>query len=161
MGGRKFHLGRHRKNGERKKTQKDQPPDELKVSFPLVAYLDTTISSVTALSSRLGQVHMPPLWVIAQNDPLILCKLHTQQSKAPIGFSLSILPDFSWNLSVGAYQIGDFSCHNVPEKVNSASSLLKVLSCLDEMRLCPGNQDKSLVELWRHRSLTLNGLSSE
>ena len=129
MDSRKFRLGRHWKNGERKKKE-GSAPDELKVSFPLAAYLDTTISSVMALSSWLGQIHMPPLWVIAQNDPLILCKLHTQQSKAPIGFSLSISPDLSWNFSVGAHQIGDISCPNVPAKVNSASLLLKLSAFL-------------------------------
>ena len=51
MAGRKFRIGRHRKNRERKKAKKviveDQPLDELKVSLPLTAYIDAAVGSYT------------------------------------------------------------------------------------------------------------------
>lgn len=65
---------------------------------------------------------MPPLWVIAQNDPLILSKLQTWQAKTSniFEFFCSILPNSSWNLTVSAHQICKFSCPDVPAKDDSA-----------------------------------------
>ena len=49
MAGRKFRIGRHRKNREKKAIVEDQPLDELKVSLPLTAYVDAAVGPVALI----------------------------------------------------------------------------------------------------------------
>lgn len=177
MGGRKLRLGVYRKNSERKKQkqkaigrqlqepaqeeeEKQQDTEDLKVSFPLHAYYNGTVDNISMLASRLVQSHLPAPWIVAQEEPLILSKLQMLEARATVQFSIHIKSDFSWVVTFGRDPVTSaMSNTDIPDTLTSVSSVLMLLSTLNKMRFCPGNEEAALVDLWKTRSITLHGLS--
>ena len=175
MGGRKFRLGTHRRNEERKRRQKkaeerqtsledsSSPAETLTVSLPMSVYLEGTVSNVSHLSSRLLSGHcVPSTWILARQIPLLLCKLSTHDNAASLSISLSIQHDFCWTITMGSQVLTSTLCPLLvgrPDRLVSASAVREVLSTVDDSKHCTGNTEPRFVEQWKQRSLTLHGLS--
>ena len=178
MGGRKFRLGTHRKNEERRSRERRKSKNSsltvslpvfiyfnrtaevnsqcLVVSLPVSVYLHAPAESLEVLSVRLSKLQVPPSWVVAQADPLLICQLASHDTRATVQLSLLVRHDFSWAVSVGSHSLDPTLCPDVPDKFTTAFSLNQFLILLDKMRLCSGNSDEALLEMWKYRYLTLN-----
>jgi len=119
MGGRKFRLGTHRKNEERKRKQMHQrtvslpvtpvaplsltvsisrqladiQAPNLVVSLPLTAFTASRQPTLEALCSRVGVISLPSQWVVAsqqRGSHLTLCKVITTHPLFQASVSFSL-----------------------------------------------------------------------
>ena len=192
MGGRKFKLSVHRKNEERKKMAKRKSPDtknacttsqvvtppveppelSLNISIPLDVFVNGHCSSLDSISNRLlswmtsaRPSHMDS-WKIASQDPLVLCKLHIQESEqgSMVEATMTITIDRELKFAVVFKQqnLTATRCpllNDLPTITDSVSSVSCLLQFLDSIKHCIGNPDKHFIEMWKQRSLTLHGCS--
>ena len=182
MGGRKFRLGTHRKNEERKKQRAEPAPPPLVVSIslqlvtipalmislPLAAYADGRVHSSESLWVRLSSLSLPTSWIIASRTPLTLCKLRVHQegeaSRADVTFTLSISSELEWTLSFVNLKLNSTVCPllaEMPHTLDSVAAVRCLMMLLDSTKLCIGNPDGKFLDLWRHRALTLHGSSGK
>jgi len=135
------------------------------ISLPVSMYHEGTVTTVEHLSSRLRNCDsLPSMWIIARQNPLLLCKQRMQGTRASLNISVSVQPDFCWVVSVGSQELTSVLCPllvSVPDKMTSASAVCELLSTLDGMRICPGNHEPKFLEQWKYRSLTLHGSSGK
>lgn len=183
MGGRKFRLGRHRKNEELKRRERKEKELEttplvltvsiprqslvvpsLTVSLPLTSYLDSHVTALVDLHSRLSQHRLPSSWTLTSRSPLTLCKLRVQLAEqgscVDVIAVITIKSDFEWTLSFMNHQLTPTMCpvlSQVPSKIASISSVHSMISLLESVKVCTGNTETRFIELWQHRSLTLHG----
>ena len=170
MGGRKFKLGRLRKNPERRVKRKavfnatkeqKRLDTTLIVSLPLTFYRDGPIQTTEALLVHLSNLVLPP-WTVAPLLPLALYKIKIFQSnheqKVTVVTHISISSDLKWAIYICGQQL---SCINVPvlaavpAHLTSTSEVIRIMAKIDTLQLCTGNHETKFVELWHHRSLTL------
>ena len=173
MGGRKFRLGRQRKNAglkKRKETKKRRQEKERKpleqnsllVSLSLVYFFNCPVTSLEFLCSRLSHT-VPPMWTIACTAPLVLCKLRVHPTPHTIiSVSITINTDFKWTLSVYNQTLTASSCPllvGLPLQLRSVNDVCHMITLVESGRLCVGNPGEKFAELWHYRSLTLHGSS--
>ena len=191
MGGRRFRLGRHRKNEElkrrREKEEKKLESEDttplalvvsiprqslaapsLTVSLPLASYLNGSVGSLESLCTRLSKSSLPPSWTVASATPLTLCKLRVQVggqgSSVYISAAVTIQSDLGWTLSIANQPLTPIVCpflFRVPAQLTSVSAVFHMVSTLDSVKLCMGNREAKFIELWQHRALTLHGSSGK
>ena len=155
MGGRKFRLGRHRKNEERKRRiEKEERREKhttlipretvvpsLTVSLPLASYLDGHVQSLECLYARLSN-SLPSSWTVASTTPLTLCKLRvqphvgTQGSHVDITTTITIMSNLEWALSVMNQPLTPAACPllvGIPLQLSSVSAVCHMIieSCED------------------------------
>ena len=166
MGGRKFRLGTHRKNEERKKQRAEPAPPPLVVSIslqlvtipalmislPLAAYADGRVHSSESLWVRLSSLSLPTSWIIASRTPLTLCKLRVHQegeaSRADVTFTLSISSELEWTLSFVNLKLNSTVCPllaEMPHTLDSVAAVRCLMMLLDSTNLCIGNPDGKLA----------------
>ena len=181
MGGRKFRLGTHRKNEERRKRLKKNesaPPtaeiatphqivtdESFTVSIPLTSYIDGHVVSSDALCHRLSSQPLPPLWMIVCT-PLTLCKLRVQQqeqaSKADITISI-VSVNLEWILHFLKQELTPSKCpllRELPMKLTNVTAVVRMMALIDSAKLCAGNSEEKFFGLWHHQALTLHGSAS-
>ena len=173
MGGRKFRLGRHRKNEERKRKLNKEACKlticSLVVSLPLGLYMNMTVCSLKSLSARLEKSSsLPPSWFLASTDPLVLCKVALQQgtehSSNSSLISISVSSNMRWKVSIADRTVAPPLCPLLsifPVCIASVSALHQLVHVVDVAKLCCGSRDQKYLDMWRRRSLTLHGSSGE
>lgn len=138
------------------------PSAPLTVSLPLTAYLDGHVQSLESLCKRLP-TSLPPTWTLISEVPLTLCKLRVQLGGEPhvdVGACIIINNDLGWTLSVVNRPLTPTSCPvlaEIPTQLSSVSSVCRLLTLLDSVKLCTGSPEQKFLELYHHRSLTLHG----
>ena len=140
MGGRKFRLGRHRKNEERKLEPipwQSLPVPSLSVSFPLASYLSGRVGTLKSLTTRLTKSLLSPSWIVASSS-LTLCKLRVhpggQGSSVDVSAAISIQSDLGWTLSIINQPLTLTMCpllSGVPAQLSSVSAVCDKVSMLD------------------------------
>ena len=191
MGGRKFRLGTHRKNEERKRKRKREQEDveqcdqpltlvisiphnivtvpSLTISLPVASYISGLVHSSETLGTRLAaSLVLPPLWMTNSSAPLTLCKLRVgqeeQASRPDITTIIRLSDNLEWTLFIFGKELCPQSCpllRELPLQLTSVAAVGDMMRLLDSTKLCVGNSDEKFLELWHHRSLTLHGSSSK
>lgn len=139
------------------------PP--LCVSLPISSYRDAPCADVNTVRSRIKSCSpLPPTWVVNDTDsPLILCKLKTFQLLPPkinVSVTLSINDQLQWSVSFLQTKLDPTNCcilNGLAATVSSVSSLVTILSHIDSSKVCVGNPDTDILEMWHQRSLSLHG----
>lgn len=143
------------------------PP--LCVSLPISSYCDAPCADVNTLRARIKSCSpLPSTWVINATDsdsdsPLILCKLKTFQLLPPkinVSVTLSINEQREWNIIFLQPKLDPANCcilNDLAATVSSVSSLVTILSRIDSSKVCVGNPDTDILQMWHQRSLTLHG----
>ena len=115
MSGRKFWFST-RKNEERKRRQKKNeekqkcledscppPVQNVTISLPISMYHEGAVSTVEQLTSRVLSGHsLPATWIVARQNPLLLCKLRMQKTRVSLDITVSVQHNFCWIVAVGS-----------------------------------------------------------
>lgn len=177
-GYRRFRLSVHRKNEERKRwvpkltvripltyytapLSHSRDTQSFSVSLPLSSYTQSNVHSVQVLESRLTTYGLPQTWFVTNVQPLTVCKIKScsQPSQSNVVFNITIDEHFTWTLSVFNYIIQPDSeaLSSAPVVIKDVDTLLKLIKFLDSCRVCSGNADENLLEVWQYRSQTVHG----
>ena len=138
-------------------------PDGYNVSLPLSAYTSHQVDSVETLNTRLKRIDLPQLWFVATSNPLTLCKTRPQPTPAiaaDVNFTITINEQFEWTLSVfknSHVQLDAFASIPVPVLMRNIDVVLHLITFLDACKLCHGNSNENMIEVWRYRSRTSHG----
>lgn len=181
MGGKKLHLSIFRKCCKKKQNERIiaglkvsipvkhvacMPP--LSVSFPISSYCDRTVADCGTLHKRLTLSPLPPTWVINEHmTPVIISKLRTFHEMSPprvdVLITLIISSELTWNVSFPHCKLNSMNCdlfHDFPAVVANVLSVQRFFSLVDSSKVCVGNADSNLLEMWQKRSMTLHGCNS-
>ena len=167
--GRKFKLGRHPKNGERRKGAIRL--ESFVVSLPLDLY--DLCCSLDCLGQRLGKRDDLPtgLWnncfplcehtyksccffvgwsIEASSERLTLSQLDTSCSVSDVRCSLVISSDFSWRAYLYGKEVSPVFCQllsSTDRLLRSVCAVVALVKCLHESHACIGNGDDKFQEL--------------
>jgi hypothetical protein len=139
----------------------------LSVSLPITSYFDAPVTDVNTLRARIEQSSpLPSSWVITTESPwVVLCKLKTVEVVPPkisVFATITVNDKLEWSMSFAQPKLDPRnSCcvDGLPTAICSLSDLLAVLSCIDSSKVCVGNPDVDILQMWQRRSLTLHGFN--
>lgn len=166
MGKRKLWL-KHVKNYERKKRQNRQlkvsiplqlvkptPVSSLIVSVPLNSYIKSSAPSADALHSRLNKSKLfPKGWttsLLMSESHSSLFSIKGQIQNSLLDIIITVAPDCAWSISIGTSQFSIDDCQLMKSflsKLNSVDMIKRLLSCLDNSKVCNGNSDEKFYEI--------------
>lgn len=178
MGGRKLRLSVLRKCLEKKQHKRviaglklsipvkhvvHVPP--LSVSFPISSYLNGQVADCGTLHNRLTSSPLPPTWVINEHKtPVIISKLRTFHELSPprvdVVITLTISAELNWSVSFTNSKLNPMNCdllQELPAVISNVSSVQRIFSLVDSSKVCIGNPDSNLIEMWQTRTMTLHG----
>ena len=165
MGGRKFRLGRHRKNADfqqqlkgKNKPGRPRKQQRLRLITPITSSPQQTAPEVPPPQSPMTlkmlydalPAPLAPLWTsqyIDKDKQLRLCKLNSHSSTSHqnlvITHEVCVREDFTWSVSIhgkNLQHIPNAPLSDIPSILTSPD-LHKLICTLDVATICPGNPD--------------------
>ena len=141
----------------------DTPPSEsspLTVSFPLARFMKCSVPSLTSLSHRLSLFPLPPQWVMLCSVPLTLSKVDVLVDGNPgVTVSLTFNEQLQWAAMIAWKRINpglSSLFFNLPLIVKNVEDVLKVVQFFGSVKLCIGNPDTDLVNMWKKKCSSLH-----
>ena len=132
------------------------------VSFPLSAFMQRKITSVDVLLSRLEKISLPSMWVILGGPPLVVCRMHSSQLQTAVLMSVKVTAELQWSATVLDKTVTSEMLPvlgEVPSTISAVTELCRLVDILDGVKLCIGNPDDNIVQLYHSSTYTLHSYS--
>eukprot|EP00731_Ephydatia_muelleri_P023298 Em0015g881a len=132
------------------------------VSFPLSAFMQRKITSVDVLLSRLEKISLPSMWVILGGPPLVVCRMHSSQLQTTVLMSVKVTAELQWSATVLDKTVTSEMLPvlgEVPSTISAVTELCRLVDILDGVKLCIGNPDDNIVQLYHSSTYTLHSYS--
>ena len=142
--------------------QPGKPADDqhLTVSLPRSAFVNSRVTSLQQLTSRVSMLTVSFPWVITSYLPLILCRIEVSGDHQPIlEVSLTIDATLQWTATVLhniLYPTTSVPLFSLPHSIKAPEDVYCLLRFFSQLKVCVGNPDAGLIEQWKKRSSSLH-----
>ena len=142
--------------------QPGKPADDqhLTVSLPRSAFVNSRVTSLQQLTSRVSMLTVSLPWVITSYLPLILCRIEVSGDHQPIlEVSLTIDATLQWTATVLhniLYPTTSVPLFSLPHSIKAPEDVYCLLRFFSQVKVCVGNPDAGLIEQWKKRSSSLH-----
>ena len=142
--------------------QSTEETSTMLVSFPISAFMQRKITSVDVLLSRLEKISLPSMWVILGGPPLVVCRMHSSQLQPTVLMSVKVTAELQWSATVLDKMVTSEMLPvlgEVPSTISAITELCRLVDILDGVKLCIGNPDDIIVQLYHNSTYTLHSYS--
>ena len=119
-----------------------------------------SVSSLISLSHWLSVLPLPLHWVIVCNEPLTLSKVEVLVDGNPgVTVSLTFNEQLQWTAMIALKRIYPSLSSiffNLPLIIRNVEDVLKVIQFFGSEKLCIGNPDPGLVNMWKKKCSSLH-----
>ena len=132
------------------------------VSFPLSVFMLSEVHTLDVLLSRLKMTTLPSMWVILDGLPLFVCRMHSTQLQPSVLMSVKVTAELQWSATVLDKMVTPEQfpeLGEVPSTISAVTQLCRLIEILDGAKLCIGNPDDILVQMYHKSTHTLHGYS--
>ena len=121
------------------------------VSFPLSVFMLSEVHTLDVLLSRLKMTTLPSMWVILDGLPLFICRMHSTQLQPTVLMSVKVTAELQWSATVLDKMVTPEQfpeLGEVPSTISAVTQLCRRIEILDDAKLCIGNPDDILVQMY-------------
>ena len=98
------------------------------------------------------------MWVILGSPPLVVCRMHSSQLQPTVLMSVEVTAELQWSATV-LDKIVTPVLGEVPSTISAVTELCRLVDILDGIKLCIGNPDDIIVQLYHNSTYMLHSYS--